>query len=112
MTEQTFDVVVGSGAAGQRFPRRWLESGAAVSADTIAWTCPAHRSGPAGLARMIERFNGFARSGIDDDFHRGESAYDKCYGDPGVGARAVASIGVGTGSSPPSPHPGARTRRF
>lgn len=36
----------------------------------------------AGLTRTVERFNEFARTGVDYDFHRGESAYDKYYSDP------------------------------
>jgi 3-oxosteroid 1-dehydrogenase len=36
----------------------------------------------AGLTRTIERFNRFARAGIDRDFRRGESVYDHFYGDP------------------------------
>ena len=36
----------------------------------------------AGLAATVERFNGFARRGVDDDFHRGESEYDRFMGDP------------------------------
>ncbi|WP_341351128.1 FAD-binding protein [Nocardioides convexus] len=40
---------------------------------------------PAGsLDATVDRFNGFARSGVDEDFHRGESAYDKYYSDPTV----------------------------
>lgn len=34
------------------------------------------------LVRTVERFNGFARAGIDDDHGRGNSAYDRYYGDP------------------------------
>jgi hypothetical protein len=37
---------------------------------------------PAQLCRTAERFNELARSGHDDDFNRGDSAYDNYYGDP------------------------------
>ena len=34
------------------------------------------------LRETAERFNHLARKGHDDDFNRGESAYDNYYGDP------------------------------
>jgi 3-oxosteroid 1-dehydrogenase len=36
----------------------------------------------AALRATFERFNGFARSGIDEDFHRGENGWDRAWGDP------------------------------
>lgn len=36
------------------------------------------------LKATIERFNAFARAGVDGDFARGNSAYDRYYGDPSV----------------------------
>jgi len=36
---------------------------------------------PATLADTVSRFNGSAASGEDPEFHRGEAAYDKMYGD-------------------------------
>ncbi|WP_160288041.1 FAD-dependent oxidoreductase [Pseudomonas knackmussii] len=38
----------------------------------------------AGLARTLERFNRYAALGQDPDFHKGESLFDRYYGDPTV----------------------------
>lgn len=38
----------------------------------------------ARLTSTVDRCNGFARSSVDADFGRGNSAYDRYYGDPTV----------------------------
>lgn len=36
---------------------------------------------PATMEATVERFNGFAKCGVDEDHHRGENSYDLIYGD-------------------------------
>jgi 3-oxosteroid 1-dehydrogenase len=67
---------------GQRIPKRWLESGVIVKADTLDEIASLTGVPAEGLKTTVERFNGFARSGVDEDFKRGVSAYDRYYGDP------------------------------
>jgi 3-oxosteroid 1-dehydrogenase len=68
----------------QPFPGHWYKHGVLKKADTLA-ELAAQIDVPAdALQETVERFNGFARSGVDADFHRGESAYDKYYSDPRV----------------------------
>jgi 3-oxosteroid 1-dehydrogenase len=67
---------------GWKVPRAWLESG--VVHEGANWDELAHKIGvpPDALRRTGERFNELARNGHDDDFNRGDSAYDNYYGDP------------------------------
>jgi 3-oxosteroid 1-dehydrogenase len=69
---------------GRPFPRRWYAAGVVCRAGTL--TELASRAGidAAGLAKTVTRFGEFAQSGHDADFRRGESAYDRYYGDPRV----------------------------
>ncbi|WP_324189339.1 3-oxosteroid 1-dehydrogenase [Nocardia otitidiscaviarum] len=62
-------------------PKAWLESGVLVEAATIAQLAERIGVPAAALTATVERFNGFADNGVDEDFRRGESVYDHYYGD-------------------------------
>ena len=67
---------------GQKVPRAWLESGVVHEGSSFEELATKIGVPPAQLRQTAERFNELARSGHDDDFNRGESAYDNYYGDP------------------------------
>lgn len=67
---------------GQKFPAEWFTAGLMRGADTIEQLAAAIGVPGAALCDAVDRFNGFARSGKDADFGRGDSAYDNYYGDP------------------------------
>ncbi|TIC83906.1 3-oxosteroid 1-dehydrogenase [Nocardioides sp. GY 10113] len=74
-----------AGVAGrQPFPGRWYKEGVVTRADSLAALAEKVGLPADALDATVERFNGFARSGVDEDFGRGESAYDKYYSDPTV----------------------------
>ncbi|MDN4476705.1 FAD-binding protein [Demequina sp. SYSU T00192] len=58
------------------------EEGVAVKADTLEELAEKMGVDKPTFKRTIQRFNAFARSGVDEDFGRGKDAYDQYYGDP------------------------------
>ena len=69
---------------GRPFPRRWYAAGVVFRAGTLTELAGQAGIDAAGLAKTVARFGEFAQAGHDADFRRGESAYDRYYGDPRV----------------------------
>jgi 3-oxosteroid 1-dehydrogenase len=65
-----------------RFPRSLLESGMLKQAWTIDDLARMCGIDGAGLSATLERFNENAVLGLDPDYGRGESAYNRALGDP------------------------------
>ena len=67
---------------GWKLPKAWLESGVVKEANSVEELAAKIEVPAANLRATAERFNELARKGHDDDFNRGDSAYDNYYGDP------------------------------
>jgi 3-oxosteroid 1-dehydrogenase len=67
---------------GTAKPQHWFDSGYLKKADSVEGLACQLQIEPATLQATVERFNGFVARNRDDDFGRGERAYDRWLGDP------------------------------
>ena len=62
-------------------PQEWYDKGYLKKADTLEGLAALLGIEPATLRATVDRFNGFVEKNHDDDFNRGDRAYDRWLGD-------------------------------
>ena len=67
---------------GPKKPQAWLDSKTLRRADTLDALAADCGIEAGQLRATVERYNDGARRGVDEDFHRGEHAFDEWSGDP------------------------------
>jgi 3-oxosteroid 1-dehydrogenase len=66
----------------QPLPGRWYKAGIVFRGSTLESLASKIDVPASALDLTIARFNEFARAGVDEEFHKGDSVYDRYYGDP------------------------------
>jgi 3-oxosteroid 1-dehydrogenase len=73
---------------GKKAPQDWLDSGHLKTSETLEGLAIECGIEPATLRATIERFNKFTDTGVDEDFHRGDTPHERYYGDPSLKANS------------------------
>lgn len=78
----------------KKIPDGWVEEGYLHMSDTIEGLARSINVDPTALAATVARWNGHVARGVDEDYHRGERAYDNCgfVGDPFSERSSIGSI--------------------
>ncbi|MFE9105409.1 FAD-binding protein [Actinomadura geliboluensis] len=69
---------------GAPIPKAFYDKGIAFKADSLEELAGKIGVPADALADTVRKFNGYARAGKDPEFGRGDSAYDRYYGDPNL----------------------------
>ncbi len=77
---------------GQPVPRAWFRSGLAHRAETLDGLARAIGVPVEALERTVAEFSADAGRGVDRQFGRGDSAYDRYYGDPTLANPTMAPL--------------------
>jgi 3-oxosteroid 1-dehydrogenase len=70
-------------------PKEWFRSGFMKRSDSIKELAGLCGVDPHTLEETVRRFNHFAETGVDEDFHRGETVFSRQFGDPRHGPNPV-----------------------
>lgn len=87
--------VIAGHLPGTSFPKPWARLGCAHRADTLRGLAERIGVPPDALEATAARWNELVARGRDEDFRRGETAYDRYYGDPSYPNPNMAPVARG-----------------